>query len=179
MPTLRIERLTKVYDNSVRALDAVDLTVDGNDLVAVVGPSGCGKTTLLRLLAGLETPTSGSVVLGGRDLAGVAPAQRRVAMVFQDHALYPSRSVRDNLAYPLRVADVPAAEAADAVGRAAERLGLTDVLDAKPGELSGGQRQRVALGRALVRRPALFLFDEPLASLDAGLRRQLRRLIKR
>src|SRR6516225_5118670 len=110
MPTLRLERLTKVYDNSVRALDGVDLAVEGNDLVAVVGPSGCGKTTLLRLLAGLETPTAGSIFLEGRDLDGVAPAERRVAMVFQDHALYPSRSVRDNLAYPLRLMRLPAAE---------------------------------------------------------------------
>src|SRR3954463_15200601 len=102
MPTLQTERLTKVYE-AVRALDGVDLTVEGSELVAVVGPSGCGKTTLLRLLAGLETPTSGRIVLNGRDLSGVMPAERRVAMVFQDHALYPSRSVRENLAYPLRL----------------------------------------------------------------------------
>jgi ABC-type sugar transport system ATPase subunit len=177
MTTLQLERLTKVYE-AVRALDEVDLTIDGSELVAVVGPSGCGKTTLLRLLAGLETPTGGRIVLNGRDLAGVAPAERRVAMVFQDHALYPSRSVRDNLAYPLRLMRLPPAEVNETVRRTADRLGLTDVMDARPGELSGGQRQRVALGRALVRRPALFLFDEPLSSLDAGLRRQLRRLIK-
>src|SRR4051812_24061758 len=103
MPTLLLERLTKVYDNAVRALDALELTVERSELVAVIGPSGCGKTTLLRLLAGLEEPTSGRVVLNGRDLSGVAPARRRVAMVFQDHALYPSYRVRDNLAYPLRL----------------------------------------------------------------------------
>jgi ABC-type sugar transport system ATPase subunit len=179
MPTLRLDRLTKVYDNAVRARAGVDRTVEADELVALVGPSGCGKTTLLRLLAGLETPTSGGIVLNGRDLAGVAPAQRRVAMVFQDHALYPSSSVRDNLAYPLRLMRLPAHEVDEVVGRTAERLGLAGVLAARPGELSGGQRQRVALGRALVRRPSLFLFDEPLSSLDAGLRRQLRRLIKR
>jgi ABC-type sugar transport system ATPase subunit len=178
MAILHLDRLTKVYPGGVRALEDFSLSVEGSELVVLVGPSGCGKTTLLRLLAGLETPTSGRIVLSGRDLAGVAPAGRQVAMVFQEHALYPSRTVYENLAYPLRVLRRPAAEIADAVAHTARRLELLDVLDARPGELSGGQRQRVALGRALIRRPALFLFDEPLSSLDAGLRRQLRRLIK-
>jgi ABC-type sugar transport system ATPase subunit len=178
MPILLLDRLTKWYPGNVRALDGVSLSVDGDELVVLVGPSGCGKTTLLRLLAGLETPTSGRIVLRGRDLSGVAPAQRGVAMVFQDHALYPSRTVRDNLAYPLQLLHHPAEQIAAVVERTSRRLGLHDVLNARPGELSGGQRQRVALGRALVRQPSLFLFDEPLSSLDAGLRRQLRRLIK-
>ncbi len=176
--TLHLERLSKTFPGGVRAVDDVSLTVPAGALVVLVGPSGCGKTTLLRLVAGLETPTAGRIVLSGRDLAGVPPADREVAMVFQDHALYPSRTVRDNLAFPLRLRRCPAGEIADRVRQAAGRLGLEDVLEARPGELSGGQQQRVALGRALVRRPALFLFDEPLSNVDAGLRRQLRQLVK-
>lgn len=178
MTVLHLDRLTKVYPGGVKALDSVSLSVQGHDLVVIVGPSGCGKTTLLRLLAGLETPTEGRIVLNGRDLSGVAPADRQVAMVFQDHTLYPSRTVRDNLAYPLQIRRVPTSEIDSSVRAVAERLGLLDALEVRPGELSGGQRQRVALGRALLRKPALFLFDEPLSSLDEGLRRQLRRLVK-
>jgi ABC-type sugar transport system ATPase subunit len=175
---LHLERLTKTFPGGVRAVDDFSLVVPEGALVVLVGPSGCGKTTLLRLVAGLETPSGGRISLSGRDLTTLAPADREVAMVFQDHALYPSRTVHDNLAFPLRVRRLPGAEIAQRVREAAVRLGLEDVLTARPGALSGGQRQRVALGRALVRRPALFLFDEPLSNIDAGLRRQLRQLIK-
>ncbi len=176
--TLHLDRLTKTFPGGVRALDAVSLGVPAGALAVLVGPSGCGKTTLLRLVAGLETPDSGRIVLAGRDLAGVAPADRQVAMVFQDHALYPSRTVYENLAFPLRARRRAAAEIDEQVRRAADRLGLTSLLSSRPGQLSGGERQRVALGKALVRRPALFLLDEPLSNLDAHLRRQLRRLVR-
>jgi ABC-type sugar transport system ATPase subunit len=176
--TLHLERLTKVFPGGVRAVDDVSLVVPDGSLAVLVGPSGCGKTTLLRLVAGLETPTAGRIVLSGRDLGGTAPADRQVAMVFQDHALYPSRTVGETLAFPLRLQGHSRAEIDARVRGAAARLGLERVLDARPGELSGGQRQRVALGRALVRRPELFLFDEPLSNIDAGLRRQLRQLIR-
>lgn len=178
MAVWQLDRLMKDYPGNVRALDGVSLSVEGAELVVLVGPSGCGKTTLLRLVAGLEPPTAGRIVRDRRDLAGVEPAARQVAMVFQDHALYPSRTVAANLATPLRALGWPAADIDEAVRHTAARLGLLDVLHCRPGELSGGQRQRVALGKALIRRPALFLFDEPLSSLDAGLRRQLRQLIR-
>jgi sn-glycerol 3-phosphate transport system ATP-binding protein len=175
---LELDRLTKTFPGGVQAVAGVSLVVPDGALVVLVGPSGCGKTTLLRLVAGLETPTAGRIVLSGRDLTDMPPANREVAMVFQDHALYPARTVYQNLAFPLRLRHLPAPEVDARVRGAAARLGLEDVLAARPGELSGGQRQRVALGRALVRRPALFLFDEPLSNVDAGLRRQLRQLIK-
>jgi ABC-type sugar transport system ATPase subunit len=176
--TLILDHLTKTFPGGVQAVDAVSLTVPDGALAVLVGPSGCGKTTLLRLVAGLETPTGGRIVLSGRDLTHVAPADRQVAMVFQDHALYPSHTVYENLAFPLRTRRRPAQEIDESVRAVARRLGLVPMLGARPGQLSGGERQRVALGRALVRRPALFLFDEPLSNLDAELRRQLRRLVK-
>lgn len=145
----------------------------------MVGPSGSGKTTLLRLIAGLETPEGGTVRLAGRDLAGVPPATRDVAMVFQNLALYPHLTARENLAFGLRLRRVPYEEIRERVRRMAERLGLTDCLHRRPGELSGGQRQRVALGRALIRRPAVLLLDEPFAQLDAPLRRELRVELRR
>ncbi len=168
----------KTYPGGVQAVADVSLELGPRELLVLVGPSGCGKTTLLRLAAGLEEPDTGRITLAGRDLTGVPPAQRDVALVFQSHALYPAKTVFENLAFSLRLRRTPRAEIDQRVRAIAGRLGLEAVLNIRPGQLSGGQQQRVALGRALVRRPALFLLDEPLSDLDAGLRRDLRRLIK-
>ena len=177
MARLVIEHVSKTYPGGARAVDDVSVTVEDGELLVLVGPSGCGKTTLLRLLAGLETPDAGRIVLAGRDLAGVPPAERQIALVFQNHALYPAKTVYENLAFALRFAG-RRAEIDSRVRQMAARLGLEEVLHVRPGQLSGGQQQRVALGRALVRRPALFLLDEPLRNLDAALRRDMRQLIK-
>ncbi len=142
--------------------------------MVLVGPSGCGKSTALRMIAGLETPSAGRVRLGERDVTQVPPQERDVAMVFQSYALYPHMTVRDNLGFGLRMRGVPAVGTAERVERAAKALGLEAVLERKPGQLSGGQRQRVALGRAIVREPMVFLFDEPLSNLDAKLRLETR-----
>jgi multiple sugar transport system ATP-binding protein len=178
MARLLIDRVSKTWPGGVRALDEVSLAVEEHELLVLVGPSGCGKTTLLRLIAGLEQPDAGRIILSGRDLSGVPPAQRDVALVFQNHALYPAKTVYENLAFALRLRRLPKAEIDDRVRQMAERLGLGDILNVRPGQLSGGQQQRVALGKALVRQPLLFLLDEPLSDLDAALRRQLRRQIK-
>ena len=135
-----------------------------------VGPSGCGKSTLLRLIAGLEDTTSGNIEIDGKDATGLPPAKRGLAMVFQSYALYPHMSVRKNIAFPMKMAGMDQAEQGKRIKAAASALNLTDYLDRKPGQLSGGQRQRVAIGRAIVREPAAFLFDEPLSNLDAALR---------
>ncbi|MBI4955771.1 MAG: ABC transporter ATP-binding protein [Myxococcales bacterium] len=156
------------------ALAALDLEVADGELVVVVGPSGCGKSTLLRLVAGLETPDTGTVVLGGRDLAGVPPQARDVSMVFQGYALYPHLSVRDNIGFPLKMRRVARPERERRVREAAALVGLEALLGRRPGELSGGERQRVAMARAIVRSPQAFLFDEPLSNLDAKLRAELR-----
>ena len=158
----------------VRAVAAVDLEVRAGELLVLVGPSGCGKSTLLRLVAGLEEPTAGEVWIGGRAVNEVAPGERDVAMVFQSYALYPHMTVARNLGFGLMVRGVGRDETAERVERAAAVLGLGDLLDRRPGQLSGGQRQRVALGRAMVRDPGVFLFDEPLSNLDAGLRLRTR-----
>jgi len=175
---LALDNLTKNFrrpgGDPVRALAGVSLTVDNAQLVAVVGPSGCGKTTLLRLIAGLERPDSGSISIDGILLHGLAPKDRDVAMVFQTPALYPEMSAFENLAFGLHIRDVPKAEAKRRVAEAAAWLGLSECLDRMPAELSGGERQRVALGRALVRKPRLLLLDEPLSQLDAPAREQLR-----
>ncbi|MHB8876446.1 MAG: ABC transporter ATP-binding protein, partial [Myxococcaceae bacterium] len=157
----------------------LSLEVADGELVALVGPSGCGKSTLLQLIAGLEAPTSGVVRIGGEVVNERSPGERDVAMVFQSYALYPHLDVRGNLEFPLKVAGLPRAERAKRVAETAARLGLEALLERKPSQLSGGQRQRVALGRALVRRPKVFLFDEPLSNLDAGLRAQTRAEIKK
>ena len=162
----RRERIAAVRD--------LNLTVADGELLVIVGPSGCGKTTLLRLLAGLETPDSGSIRLDGRPLEGVAPKDRDVAMMFQHHALLPHLTVFENMAFGLMLRKFPRAEIAARVQRAAAMLNLTGLLERKPGELSGGECQRVALGRALVRQPKVFLLDEPLSNLDAPMRLQLR-----
>jgi multiple sugar transport system ATP-binding protein len=176
---LLLEGVSKTYAGGVQAVREASLTVGPEELLVLVGPSGCGKTTLLRLVAGLETLDTGRIVLAGRDLAGIPPAQRDVALVFQSQALYPGKTVYQNLAFPLRMRGTPARQIDALVVDMAVRLGLEDVLHVRPGQLSGGQQQRVALGRALVRRPALFLLDEPLSNLDPFLRRDLRGLIRR
>jgi multiple sugar transport system ATP-binding protein len=171
-----VDQVTKVYDGGVLAVDDVSLEVAPGELLVLLGPSGCGKTTILRMIAGLEDPTNGRVVLNGHIANELPPHERNVAMVFQDLALYPHLSVRDNLAFPLRItgsADEAVVE--DRIREIAHGLQISETLDRKPAALSGGQRQRVAMGRALVRgKPAVLLMDEPLASLDVGLRSGLR-----
>ncbi len=156
------------------ALKGIDLAIADGEFLVIVGPSGCGKSTLLRVIAGLEAPTEGDVLIEGQGALSLTPAQRGVAMVFQSYALYPHLNVRDNMAFGLRMAKRPESEIAAAVGQAATLLGIEDLLDRRPKELSGGQRQRVAIGRAIVRQPRLFLLDEPLSNLDAGLRIHMR-----
>jgi multiple sugar transport system ATP-binding protein len=173
-----IEHLTKVFrgpkGEDIRALDDFNLTVEDRELLVLVGPSGCGKTTTLRLIAGLEEPTDGLISIGDRPMKNIPPGERDIAMVFQNHALYPHMSAYENLAFGLKVRKFARPEIAARIKEAAEMLDLMDCLERKPKELSGGQRQRVALGRAIVRRPEVFLFDEPLSNLDAPMRIQMR-----
>ncbi|SCG55225.1 carbohydrate ABC transporter ATP-binding protein, CUT1 family [Micromonospora echinaurantiaca] len=166
---IRLEELTRSYGRT-RALDSIDLEVRAGELLTLVGPSGSGKSTVLRLIAGLDRPDGGRVLVDGQDVARVPPHRRAVAMVFQDYALYPHLTVLGNLTFGLRVRRVPRAEADRRAREAADRLGIADLLDRHPDEMSGGQRQRVALARALLREPSVYLLDEPLASLDAPLR---------
>jgi multiple sugar transport system ATP-binding protein len=154
----------------VEVIPPLDLTIEDGEFAVFVGPSGCGKSTLLRLIAGLEDITSGSIQIDGQEASDMPPAKRGLAMVFQSYALYPHMTVRKNIAFPLRMAKLDPAEIDRRVANAAEVLNLSDYLDRRPGQLSGGQRQRVAIGRAIVREPAAFLFDEPLSNLDAALR---------
>ncbi|MBV9246475.1 MAG: sn-glycerol-3-phosphate ABC transporter ATP-binding protein UgpC [Methylobacteriaceae bacterium] len=158
----------------VRVIQDVDLEIADGEFVVLVGPSGCGKSTLLRMIAGLETINKGEVLIGGEIVNDMSPKERNIAMVFQSYALYPHMTVRENLGFSLKLSRAPRAEAAVKVQRAADILGLANLLERKPRELSGGQRQRVAMGRAIVRDPAVFLFDEPLSNLDAALRVQMR-----
>jgi multiple sugar transport system ATP-binding protein len=170
--------ITKTYgDHAV--VDDLTLTLPGGSLTVLVGPSGCGKSTTLRIVAGLETADGGTVSIGGRDVTGESPRTRDVAMVFQNYALYPHLSVAGNIAFPLRNNGVAKDEAARRAREAADRVGITALLDRKPRQLSGGQQQRVAIARALVRTPSVFLFDEPLSNLDAKLRVELRTEIRR
>jgi ABC-type sugar transport system ATPase subunit len=160
-------------------VDRVDLTIANGEFMVLVGPSGCGKSTTLRMIAGLESVSDGTVSIGGRDVTRLQPKDRNIAMVFQNYALYAHKTVRANLAFGLRMRGTPRAETARRVQAAAEMLGITDLLERKPKQLSGGQRQRVALGRALVREPDVFLLDEPLSNLDAKLRVRMREEIGR
>jgi multiple sugar transport system ATP-binding protein len=179
MATVVLERVSKIFRGGAYGARAVDFSIADGEFVCLVGPSGCGKSTTLNLIAGLEAPTSGRVLIAGEDVTHKDPGARDVAMVFQSYALYPHLDVRGNIAFPLKVARVPREEAEARVREAAAILGLESLLERKPRELSGGQRQRVALGRALVRRPKAFLFDEPLSNLDANLRVEMRGEIKK
>ncbi len=172
---VRIEGLTRRYPGSDRAaVDRLDLDVKQGEIVCLVGPSGCGKSTTLRMVAGLDEPDAGRIRIGDKDMTGVPPQERDVAMVFQGFALYPHMRVRQILEFPLKMRKVAPAERDKAVGETAEMLGITRLLERRPGQLSGGEQQRVAMGRAIVRRPQAFLFDEPLSNLDAALRAELR-----
>ncbi|MGF1658704.1 MAG: sn-glycerol-3-phosphate ABC transporter ATP-binding protein UgpC [Rubrimonas sp.] len=177
--TLEIVRAVKRYPNGHLAVKGVDIAVGEGEFAVFVGPSGCGKSTLLRMVAGLEKATEGEIRLSGRVVNDVEPADRDIAMVFQNYALYPHMSVYDNLAYGLRNRRTPRAEIDARVREAAALLQIGEYLPRKPAQLSGGQRQRVAMGRAIVRHPAIFLFDEPLSNLDAKLRTQMRLEIRR
>jgi multiple sugar transport system ATP-binding protein len=165
-----LESVTKEFGAGVVAVDDVSLTIADGEFMVLVGPSGCGKTTLLRAIGGLEDVTAGRILIDDRDVTDVAPASRDLAMVFQNYALYPHMTVRQNLGYPLRVRRRPRGEIAGRVQEVARLLRLEDLLDRRPGALSGGQQQRVAMGRAIIREPAAFLMDEPLSNLDAKLR---------
>ena len=179
MTTLQIKNVYKRYSNGAEAVKGVSVDVGNGELVVFVGPSGCGKSTLLRMVAGLETVTEGEIELAGRVVNNLEPADRNIAMVFQNYALYPHMTVRKNLAYGLKNRGTPREEIDRKVEEAANLLQIGEYLDRKPSQLSGGQRQRVAMGRAIVRDPAIFLFDEPLSNLDAKLRNQMRLEIKK
>jgi multiple sugar transport system ATP-binding protein len=169
MGRITLDKVTKRF-GEVEVIPPLDLTIEDGEFTVFVGPSGCGKSTLLRLIAGLEDVTSGQIRIDREDATNVPPAKRGLAMVFQSYALYPHMSVRKNIAFPLKMAKMDQAEIDRRVNGAADVLNLADYLDRRPGQLSGGQRQRVAIGRAIVREPAAFLFDEPLSNLDAALR---------
>jgi len=173
MAHISLRKVRKAFGDAV-IIPGADLDIEKGEFVVFVGPSGCGKSTLLRMIAGLEDTTSGEIVIDGNDVSDVSPSERGLAMVFQSYALYPHMSVRKNIGFPLMMAKVPQAEINEKVERAAKTLNLTEYLDRKPGQLSGGQRQRVAIGRAIVRNPKAFLFDEPLSNLDAALRVNMR-----
>jgi multiple sugar transport system ATP-binding protein len=169
-----LDHVTKRFAGDVIAVDAVELEIADGEFLVLVGPSGCGKSTLLRMIAGLEEVSDGAIFIDAADVTELPPRSRDIAMVFQTYALYPHMSVRDNLAYGLKVRKTPKAEAARRVNEVAELLGLDELLDRRPAALSGGQRQRVAMGRAIVREPKAFLMDEPLSNLDAKLRVSMR-----
>jgi multiple sugar transport system ATP-binding protein len=174
MASINLERVTKVYANGFEAVHELDLEVSEGEFMVLVGPSGCGKTTALRMVAGLEDITSGTVSIGDRVVNDISPKDRDIAMVFQNYALYPHMTVAENIGFALRLRRLSKQEIDGRVREAAAVLGLTDWLDRRPGQLSGGQRQRVAMGRAIVREPRVFLMDEPLSNLDAKLRVQMR-----
>ena len=179
MSRVDLEQVTKVFPGGVKAVDGVDLAVADREFVVLVGPSGCGKSTTLRMIAGLEEVTSGTIGIGGRVVNDVPPKDRDIAMVFQNYALYPHMTVYKNMAFALKLRKVPKAQIQHRVLEAATLLEIEHLLERKPRELSGGQRQRVAVGRAIVREPAAFLFDEPLSNLDAKLRVTTRAELKR
>ncbi|UUP18165.1 ABC transporter ATP-binding protein [Nitratireductor thuwali] len=173
MGEIRLDKVHKTFGSTV-VIPQIDLDIADNEFVVFVGPSGCGKSTLLRLIAGLEDTTSGKILIDGEDMTARAPAKRGLSMVFQSYALYPHMSVFGNIAFPLKMAGMDKAAIEEKVRDAARILNLTDYLERRPGQLSGGQRQRVAIGRAIVREPKAFLFDEPLSNLDAALRGSMR-----
>ncbi len=173
MGSISLKQVSKVFGDTT-VIPGLDLQIEEGEFVVFVGPSGCGKSTLLRLIAGLEDVSGGVIEIDGRDATTIAPAKRGLAMVFQSYALYPHMSVRKNIGFPLKMAKMDKAEIDRKVEGAASVLNLTDYLERRPGQLSGGQRQRVAIGRAIVRDPAAFLFDEPLSNLDAALRVNMR-----
>jgi multiple sugar transport system ATP-binding protein len=179
MASISLEGVSKVYPNDFEAVRSLDLEIADGELMVVVGPSGCGKTTVLRMIAGLESVSGGTVRIGDEIVNDVAPRDRDIAMVFQNYALYPQMTVADNIGFGLRMRRMPKHEATERVKDAARVLGLTEVLKRRPGQLSGGQRQRVAMGRAIVREPSVFLMDEPLSNLDAKLRVQMRAEVSR
>jgi multiple sugar transport system ATP-binding protein len=180
---ISLERVSKLFPGGVVAVDDVDLEIGDGEFMVLVGPSGCGKSTLLRMIAGLEGVSGGTIRIGDREVTELAPRSRDVAMVFQNYALYPHMRVWDNLAYALKLRRTPKPQMRETVGAVARVLGLTELIDRKPGALSGGQRQRVAIGRAMVREPQAYLMDEPLSNLDAklrvGMRAELARLHER
>ncbi len=178
MAEVLLKSVRKEFGGSVILRD-IDLTVASGEFLVLVGPSGCGKSTLLRQIAGLDEPTSGDISIAGRSVVGVSPKDRGVAMVFQNYALYPHMTVRQNMSFGLTLAGLPAAQIAERTREAATMLDLDAHLDKKPAQLSGGQRQRVAMGRAMMRHPRVFLFDEPLSNLDAQLRVRMRAEISR
>ena len=178
MECVRLDGVSKVYDNGFVAVRPTDLVVEEGEFVVLVGPSGCGKSTMLRMIAGLESISQGLLHIGGRLVNDVAPKDRDIAMVFQNYALYPHLTVYENIAFGLKLRKHPRKDIEERVTAAAELLGLSDILGSRPKELSGGQRQRVAVGRAIVRKPRVFLFDEPLSNLDAKLRVQMRAEIR-
>ena len=181
MATVKLEGIRKIYQGTTDnvAVHGVDLEVGDGEFIVLVGPSGCGKSTTLRMIAGLESISAGKLSIDGRIVNDVPPKDRDIAMVFQSYALYPHMTVRDNLGFALKLRGTPKSEIDSRVSKAAEILGISEYLDRTPRQLSGGQRQRVALGRAIVREPKVFLFDEPLSNLDAQLRVQMRREIAR
>ncbi len=179
MATITMEHVTKIFPNGFKAVDSLDLAVGEGEFMVLVGPSGCGKTTALRMIAGLEQATSGTIRIGDRVVNDVPARARDLAMVFQSYALYPHMSVKQNISFALKLRKLPKAEIQRRVTETAKVLGLTAQLGLRPAELSGGQRQRVAMGRAIVREPAAFLMDEPLSNLDAKLRVQMRTEISR
>lgn len=174
MSKVVLKDLTKVYSNGFKAVHGINLEIEDGEFLVVIGPSGCAKSTTLRMLAGLESVTGGSISIGGKIVNGLPPKDRGIAMVFQNYALYPHMSVRENLGFGLKLAKVSKPDIEKQVNEAAELLELTDLLDRLPRQLSGGQAQRVAVGRAIVKRPQVFLFDEPLSNLDAKLRASMR-----
>ena len=179
MSFLELKNITKIYPNGTKAVDETSLNVEDGEFVVFVGPSGCGKSTLLRMIAGLEDITSGEISLDGKVINNIDPSERDVAMVFQNYALYPHMSVYNNMAYGLKNRGISKEDITTKVNDAAELLEIDQLLSRKPSMLSGGQRQRVAMGRAIVRNPKIFLFDEPLSNLDAKLRNQMRLEIKK